>query len=798
MNTRRYILRLLLISLLLAPQGLATGVALADSSPSSQPSATVSPEPSSSPSPSPSPSPSASSQPSSSSSPAPSASPSPASIASPAAPSDNNAQGRDGTKPKRGQETTGNPKSNDKATGSDPATGAGGCGGVKPNWIYNTTSQEWVAADKASFSCDKPTGYYLSPLYYYDKQSGWYEIIPATAPKPAGLLTGGKVVPSPLGDLVVGSPDYKMAQALGIIGPDGQPTSGGSATLSNTGAGSTNQAGITNSGQTWFDITNLVNVINTLQSKATTGDVAATANTQAGNLSSGTATVIANLVNLLASAWSWSNGNLAYFMQNLGGVNGLGNGDVLLQPTATSGGGGGLGGQATTANTGADSTNQAGVTNTNDLTVNAKNGGNIVNNVDVSAASGNVDASRNTGVGNLASGDANAQVNIINLINSYISSGNSFFGVLNIFDKFSGDILFPNGFLNGLVASNSSDPNAGLGAANTNTGAGSTNQAGVTNANNTTVNNTSAYGLNNNLQTGANSGTVSADANTTAGSLASGNATTQNGLFNLANTSIFGDNAVLVIVNVLGHWVGKIMTVPGGTSQSALLTGNGQVAANTNTGAGSTNQAGVSNTNNATLNQTNVGSITNNVKTSAASGNASADRNTGVGDVTTGNAKAGTSVANLVNTGLNIKHWFGVLVINVFGDWFGSVNDDTAAGNAPLTGGMGAGSSATPAHTTTGLAKGSVKGLSTAASTGGGSIGNTSAQQTSFAPQGSFAATTPNPIDDVVAVAAHSAAPLTAAATAPKNMNIIFIGSAIMLLIAGALISIERRLKRRS
>src|SRR6185503_15712078 len=64
------------------------------------------------------------------------------------------------------------------------------------------------------------------------------------------------------------------------------------------------------------------------------------------------------------------------------------------------------------------------------------------------------------------------------------------------------------------------------------------------------------------------------------------------------------------------------------------------------------------------------------------SGDATASKNTEVGNVSTGDAKAASSVANIFNSVLNVKHWFGVLGINVFGDWLGDVNDNTAAGNS--------------------------------------------------------------------------------------------------------------------
>src|SRR6185503_15580848 len=107
-----------------------------------------------------------------------------------------------------------------------------------------------------SFSCDQASGYWLSPKYYFNKQSGWYEIVPPA--KAATLskdwITAPNVIHTQIGDLVVGSQDYQIAKSIGLLdGPN-------SIVVSGTGAGSTNQAAVNNSNQSWIDLTNLVNV----------------------------------------------------------------------------------------------------------------------------------------------------------------------------------------------------------------------------------------------------------------------------------------------------------------------------------------------------------------------------------------------------------------------------------------------------------------------------------------------------------------------------------------------------------
>lgn len=644
-----------------------------------------------------------------------------------------------------------------------------------PNWVFDTVSRTWVEADKGSFTCDKASGYYLSPKYFFDKRIGWYEIIPASeaANMPDYFITAPNVIHTALGDIVVGSKDYQVAKAMGLLGD----SSNGGILLGSTGAGSNNSATEGNASASWFDMTNLVNVINTLQSNATTGNVTAASNTQAGDAVTGAASVIANLVNLLTSAWSWSNGNLNFFFQNI--FNPV-NGDIRLNfAENATGGGGQLGTTANVNGTGAGSNNVVGVDNANTLNVNAQDNGSIVNNVDLNALSGDATATKNTGVGNVATGAALAEINIINLINSYISSGSSFFGVLNIFSSLNGDILFPEGFLNGMVPSGGSAANVGIGG----TGANSNNTVGLDNSGSTNVNAATANTVNNNIQTNAASGSANLDANTVAGSASTGEAKTNSSLFNMTGQSIFGDNAVLVIVNVMGRWVGKFMNVAGGSTGSALLTGNATVGVN-DTGANSNNQVGVDNSTNTNANLASNGTITNNVNVNAQSGDATAEKNTSVGDVSTGDAHAASNVANIFNSVLNVKHWFGVLVINVLGEWVGDVNHDSEAGG--VAGGKGSAGAqaaqvAAPATVAgTEVPRVGLLALVTPAVSGGSTAG--------------VAQTAANG-GKVLTAAAQSPAQ-TAATTASKNMSLLFMISAIVMLLAGALAAVDKKMKR--
>jgi hypothetical protein len=462
----------------------------------------------------------------------------------------------------------------------------------------------------------------------------------------------------------------------------------------NTGAGSTNTGTLNNNTNVLIDILSRATVNNNTDSSATTGDAAVSRNTGAGSATTGVAKVLANFFNLINSAWSWSTGGLSYFVGNMLGDH---TGDITLAPRTASAGGGSIGcyfcsGGAVNGNynTGADSTNTATTNQNQDLTINYQPTGTINNDANLLAHSGSATVAENTVGGNATSGDAAVVLNILNMINSAIGAGQSFFGMLNIFGNFNGDVLFPAGFVTGTAGGNGCLICAGGSqATNQNTGPGSANDAAITRNTTANITDSSQSTFNNNIAAAAASGNALVDANTQAGSATTGQATTDTATYNLFNAGVMGENAVLVLVNVLGHWVGGILNLPGsGGSSSALLTGNATVE-NIGTGPNSTNLASYTGNTNLNINYAPTSTINNNINAGAISGDATVSRNTKAGNATTGDASVATNIVNIMGSRLNLSRWFGVLVINVFGDWFGSVGRDTEAGNAQGGGSLG-------------------------------------------------------------------------------------------------------------
>ena len=327
----------------------------------------------------------------------------------------------------------------------------------------------------------------------------------------------------------------------------------------------------------------------------------------------------------------------------------------------------------------------AGSTNTglvgNDFTVKEANGNDakLTNDIEVVSTTGSNDASLNTGGGTVQTGDASALANIINLVNTNLNVSNWLFGVVNIFGTLAGNIIIPNDTGTGTSTTNTAT------AENTATGAGSTNTASIDQSEQSGFSNTNTADISSNVEVVANTGNNSSSGNTLGGSITTGNADTSVSNTTVANTNIVDEDGTvwLVIVNEMGKWVGHILGSPtGSTSASNALpitttSGSGSQSFSTssqNSGTGplSDNTASFDQTSEETVTNTNTAAITNNITTVADTGNNNTDFNTGAGEITTGDAKAGVSLLNLANTNITAKKVV-VLFVNVLGTLIGDI-----------------------------------------------------------------------------------------------------------------------------
>jgi hypothetical protein len=455
------------------------------------------------------------------------------------------------------------------------------------HYIWDPVTKQTTLKDP-NYTYDPESGRWSTSDWKYDTPSGKYQEVKKPAPAPA---------PSENND------DTQGAAANGSAG------------------GSQSHATSTTTGGTATAIANGVT------STAISGNATVAYNTLGGNATSGNSTVTSNTMNLLQSGISLSGGSApTTFVADIGDWDD----DIVIDPSL-------FVVQPAGSATGLPDTKLTVVNDTG-----------IHNDINLAAATGNATVDSNTAAGNATSGNAHAVANVSNLVNSNISAGGAFVGVININGNLDGDILFPDGFLESLMASNT--PTLTLDT--------TLLENGDLKANFT--NNTD---IANNVNTHAASGAATVANNTSAGNATSGKSNTNVTIFNLTGHEVVGENSVLVFVNVLGKWVGVILDAPNGTTAAAV--GNGSASAR----AGDTE-----------VNATNNTKITNDVDVNAVSGDASVTNNTSAGNATSGDATASANILNVSNSNVSLSGWFGILFINVFGSWNGSFGVDTEAG----------------------------------------------------------------------------------------------------------------------
>ena len=487
-----------------------------------------------------------------------------------------------------------------KPTGSDAVTYTyNSCTGLWENPHYT-----WSPATKQRTPKDQQ-------IYIYNNTSGKWDCgvwvyIPANNSWAQNTLT---VTQPPEGATTQGGP-----VAVAPVEP-GQNTGDSSS----SGPGSTSGQSISNNNDVGVNNTTNAGVINNLGSTSASGSANVAGNTVGGSALSGNAQAVANVINMLQSSSSLG-ATAATFTAN---IDGDVQGDLIIDPGLLQ-----------------PATNNSDINSTNNLQLNVANTGQITNNLDLDATSGDATVADNNKAGNATSGNAQAVANVVNMINSMISANQSFLGVVNINGNFNGNILMPQKFLDSLIASNAPHSDVSI------------SQNSINNAVANISNNSS---IANNVDSNAASGVATVAGNTNAGSATSGNAKTNVTIFDLTKVQVTGGNVMLVFVNVLGNWVGVLMNAPAGSTAAAF---GGNISSNS--------------TNNAEFNATNDNSIVNNIGATAVSGAATVSNNTNAGNATSGDAETAINLNNITNSSIDLTGWFGILFINVFGNWNGS------------------------------------------------------------------------------------------------------------------------------
>jgi hypothetical protein len=488
-------------------------------------------------------------------------------------------------------------------------------------YIWNPVTGQTTPITPQTYSYNPATGMWDTTQWVFDPTTGEYvPNVIAVATPPAGAPTTGS------------APSDSTDNSTSGTSPSPDVTGANTSTTGTTGNGGTTDNQSDNSDGTFDNFYN-ASISNNLSSAAQTGNATVDGNTTGGDATSGDAVDVANVENLLQSSAT----GFSTFTTN---VTGDVDGNILIDPTDA----------PQVAGSSEDMTNL----NENNVT-----GNTINNNLALTATSGNADVTNNTTGGNATSGSADTVANLVNLIDSAISSGQSFLGVINIFGDLNGNILLPSDFLNTLLASNT-----GPSSSTTTTATGNT-EASADTTNNAVINN--------NLTSNANTGQASVTNNTTGGNATTGTASSNVTVLNLTGSQVVSCNDVLVFVNVLGTWVGLIMDAPSGTTSAELA--GGCATQDTTVPTAATTSANLDTTNNDTIN--------NNITGNATTGNANVSNNTTGGNATTGNASTSANIANLIDSQLDLSNWFGILFINVFGTWDGSFGDAPVQTSAP-------------------------------------------------------------------------------------------------------------------
>lgn len=519
---------------------------------------------------------------------------------------------------------------------------------VSAHYTYNPATGVTKPIEPIVYTYNPSTDSYDTQAWVYNAPQGDYVLVGTSVVDPPAGANVASWRPAPPNESSISDTGEGSTNTI-----DNNGSGNGGKSISNTGANSNN--GISGGGNNTLNTTNgnQISLGNVIVGQANSGNAIVIGNTTAGDATSGDAQDVANIINLLQSTSSaLGSGNVVAFVAN---IDGDVNGDLLFDPATLS-----------------QVQPNISPNDNNNLTLNNSTDASIINDIDLSARSGDVTVSENTTAGNATSGQAQAIANVLNIINSAIGSGKSFVGTININGNLNGDILVPPDLVEQLIASNV--PTVTI----TNTGADSTNTITNKGGSNTNVKNTNTNNITNNVNASAQSGDANVSENTTAGNGTSGQAATSITAFNLTGSNAVGKNSILVFVNVMGKWVGMIVNAPPGATAAAL---GGGIS---NTGADSNNSASDNGTTNTNIDNTGKQTITNNINVAARSGDANVTRNTNAGDAKSGDAKTAVNLLNVENSTLSLSNWFGILFINVFGVWNGSFGINTAAGDPIL------------------------------------------------------------------------------------------------------------------
>lgn len=284
----------------------------------------------------------------------------------------------------------------------------------------------------------------------------------------------------------------------------------------------------------------------TVVATAASGDASVDHNTSAGNATTGTATVLANVINLINSTI----GAGKSFVGTIN-INGDFEGDILLPE--------GLRSLLANNDTPSSSTLTDG-----SLAATFNDSQSITNNVSLSAESGEASVAGNTSAGNATTGSANTNLTIFNMTGRQVVGNNALLVFVNVLGQWVGMIV-----------------DAPVGATAAMLGGGITGNNALALAGDTNASFANSNSITNNITASAASGDATVNHNTSGGDATSGDANASVNVANFMGSQFsLADWFGILFINVLGSWHGSfgIDTAMGDPSQEAPSQQTGNVA----------------------------------------------------------------------------------------------------------------------------------------------------------------------------------------------------------------------------
>jgi hypothetical protein len=351
-----------------------------------------------------------------------------------------------------------------------------------------------------------------------------------------------------------------------------------------------------------------------------------------------------------------------------------------------------IGAVAQNEETGSGSTNLTEAEILNELEIVNENSFENVNEIGILSNTGSNEAMYNTGSGLIASGDAQAAVDLVTNANSnFVNSDESAMGSFSLFGENTGDLDFSNfgqapvfessdeTLIDGFVEEDVSffETDSPVLASNTTTGPNSENYDVIEATSSAKIRNDNLAVVENDVLVAATTGDNTSSYNTGDGIVESGDADLIANVVNFINTNVVNSEVVLATINVFGEWVGDlilpVLGLEGSSSEAAAV-----IASNKNTGPDSQNETATSIDLEFEAINDNDGLIINDLNPEANTGENRAEHNTKSGIIETGESLAQASIASVANQNITNDNPI-LLIINTLGEWVGEIISPTGA-----------------------------------------------------------------------------------------------------------------------